>query len=74
MVSRITGHFYVDMPGDKKQRRNIGLSLRSNKGKGMEAPGFTMKKEEEDNRIEWLYSSALIDCLNKYIGTLKART
>ncbi|CAG5086426.1 Oidioi.mRNA.OKI2018_I69.PAR.g11207.t1.cds [Oikopleura dioica] len=67
MVSRITGHFYVDMPGEKNQRRNIGLSLRSNKGKGMEAPGFTMKKEEEDNRIEWLYSSALIDCLNKYI-------
>lgn len=67
LVSRITGHFYVQLPGERNQKRNIGLSLRSNKGKGLEAPGFTMRKEEDDNRSEWLYSSALIDCLVQFL-------
>ena len=41
----------------EKEKRNIGLNLRSNRGKGKEAVGYTKRTEGE--RTEWLYSEAL---------------
>ena len=56
ILSRVTGCLYLFGPGEK-EKRNIGLNLRSNRGKGKEAVGFTKRTEGE--RSEWLYSEAL---------------
>lgn len=49
--------FYTIFFAGEKEKRNIGLNLRSNRGKGKESVGFTKRTEGE--RTEWLYSEAL---------------
>lgn len=64
ILSRITGVLYIF---DKDQKRNIGLGLRSNRGKGGEVPGFTRRIELGEGKNEWQYSTDLQLCLEQYI-------
>jgi 5'-3' exoribonuclease 1 len=69
VLSRITGALFVFYQnGEKEQKRNIGLNLRSNKGKGSDVPGFTKRVESGEGRSEWHYSSDLQESIEKYIG------
>ena len=64
ILSRITGVLYIF---NQDQKRNIGLGLRSNRGKGGEVPGFTRRLEQGEGKYEWQYSSDLQACLENYI-------
>merc|ERR1712131_525330 len=64
ILSRMTGTLYLHGPGDK-EKRNIGLGLRSNRGKGKESSGYT--KRVDGDKSEWFYSSKLQDDVEIYM-------
>ena len=68
ILSRITGVLYVfQQDSGKEKKRNIGLGLRSNRGKGGEVPGYTKRISNDDGKSEWQYSSELQQSIQMYI-------
>ena len=58
-------YYYYDVFLGDKEKRNIGLGLRSNRGKGKESSGYT--KRVDGDKSEWFYSSKLQDDVEKYM-------
>ena len=58
-------NYYYDVFLGDKEKRNIGLGLRSNRGKGKESSGYT--KRVDGDKSEWFYSSKLQDDVEKYM-------
>ena len=50
----------------EKEKRNIGLGLRSNRGKGKEASGYTRRVDGE--KSEWFYSTKLQEEVWNYMN------